>query len=225
MEKTKKVVGGDDWDEARAPYMGMVGVRNRSGSRYLHGSDVQHSQTIALFVSEGVEIRHLNENRYRDGKKIVEIEMTPLQWLELITNPNTGCGTPCTLRYTETSGMIAAPEKLTVEIDKAQTEFKARLENLPEQLKELQKTVNELKITKKAKDDLTRQIDRMQMEIGPNMRFAFDQFKEATEHLLGEAKATAETYLNNALFRLGLRTAKTLEAKQLEDANTPQIEE
>lgn len=200
--------------ERKRPYMGMVAVRHRSGSTYLHGSDVQHMQTIALTISDGIEIRSLHENRYHDEGRHIEIEMTPLQWLELITNPNTGCGTPCTLRWIRGEGLIESPEAPEIEIDKSHREFQAKLGKIPETLDDLERALNETNLSQKTKKELSNKVDSVRTELRSNLPFAFEQFKEATEHLLAEAKATAETYISQALFRLGLRTAKSLEAPE-----------
>ena len=74
---------------------GLVGVSRISGSdRNLFGSSIRHKNTMMLRVKRANKERHLNRDWYHANETIVEVEMSPVQYAEMISSPNVGEGIP-----------------------------------------------------------------------------------------------------------------------------------
>lgn len=76
-------------NEKKEDYMGMVSWhRNIGAPRTLFGTEIQ-SNPITLTIKRATECRELSRNWYHSDKQLVEIEMSPIQWAEFLTNGNT----------------------------------------------------------------------------------------------------------------------------------------
>ena len=83
-------------------------IQNGNAQR-LFGSDVKHHNTIQIEIKQCSVDRHLNEEWYYGENILAEIELSPVQFAEAITNMNTE-GVPCTIRYI--NGKNITPHKL-----------------------------------------------------------------------------------------------------------------
>ena len=71
-------------------YMGMISWSKLSGgARPMFGTEIETANPIRLTISHAEEIRDLSRYWFHPKKKIVEIEMTPIQWAEFLTSGNT----------------------------------------------------------------------------------------------------------------------------------------
>ena len=86
---------------------GMVGFyRNYGSGRELFGSDVTNHNTIRLTVKHAIKHRELGRDWTMGDDIICEVELSALQFAELLTNMNMGDGVPCTIRYTREDGYV-----------------------------------------------------------------------------------------------------------------------
>ena len=94
------------------PSYGMVSIsRCQSSGTVLHGSDIPHNSIISIEIAKGAVARDLNRNWHvRDGE-IIRIDLSPVQYAELISNMNTQ-GVPCTLKWIKGQGTIENPPQL-----------------------------------------------------------------------------------------------------------------
>lgn len=76
-----------------------VGRVNCGGDVALCGSNLRHRTTIRLSIKEGYVSRMLNRDWHHSGRTLVEVEMSPYQWAELISSVGCGPSVPCTIRY------------------------------------------------------------------------------------------------------------------------------
>ena len=81
------------------PCFGMIRISRQSGGdgRKLFGSEIETNNTIAITISEANVTQDLGRNWYYDHTILTEISMSPVQYAELISNPNTQ-GSPCTIK-------------------------------------------------------------------------------------------------------------------------------
>ena len=125
---------------------GMVGFyRTYGGGKELFGSDVTNHNTIRLTIKHARKHRELGKDWTMGDDIICEVELSALQFAELLTNMNVGDGVPCTIKYTREDGCIeykneknkiaVIQEERSEQIDKASS-------NLQEVITQLNELIN-----------------------------------------------------------------------------------
>lgn len=77
---------------------GNLNIYRSTGSkRALFGSDLKQGNTINLEISLSELTRGISNDWYYPYEKLIQIEMSPVQFAEAITNMNTS-GVPCTIK-------------------------------------------------------------------------------------------------------------------------------
>lgn len=187
---------------------GCLDIGRTTGSqRALYGSDLTHKNTIRMKISLSELTRKINNDWYYPYKGLIEIEMSPVQFSEAITNMNTG-GVPCTIRYFDGKQMEECPYR-----DKAETfkkefndtikETNAVAKNL---VNEVAKKFNEKKsFTKADKEEIMGMLNRLSQNLGSNMEFIQDCCQEQVNKTVVEAKGEIESYIMNRVNTLGLK--------------------
>lgn len=205
-----------DRDETveKHPAYGMVRVSRVCGAsdRPLYGSSISHHNTIRLTVMEGERKRNLSEHWYHDGPMIVEIEMSPTQFADMLTNMNNGCGVPCTLLWREKGGPVPEMEKHESDRKLVQQEFDAHVKTAMDALSALVKKAQEIaanpKPTKADREEYANLAQLIQREIVSNMPFIASQFNESCDKLVKEAKGEYEAAVMTSILSLGLDAFK-----------------
>jgi hypothetical protein len=75
----------------------------------LFGSSVKHNHIITLRVHKAEKCRHIHQDWYHSRDCLVEIYLSPLQFVDAMTNMNT-MGVPCTLKTVNGNPMDDCPE-------------------------------------------------------------------------------------------------------------------
>lgn len=65
----------------------------------LYGSNVSHHEYIQLKISTGYLNRHLNRDWFHEDKTLIEINLSPVQFAEMISVGMNNGSTPCTLTW------------------------------------------------------------------------------------------------------------------------------
>ena len=80
-------------------YMGMISWHRTScGSpQDLFGTEVKTDHPITVRICHAEETRDLCRDWFFPRKEIIEVDLSPIQWAELLTSGNTN-GVPCTIR-------------------------------------------------------------------------------------------------------------------------------
>lgn len=182
----------------------------------LFGSDLTHRNTIRMKISLSELTRNLSNDWYYPYEKLIEIEMSPVQFSEAITNMNTG-GVPCTIRYYDRKQMEECPyrdkaETFKKEFDDTIKETNAVAKNL---VNEVVKKFNEKKAFNKAdKEEIMGMLNRLSQNLGSNMEFIQDCCQEQVNKTVVEAKGEIESYIMNRVNTLGLKALQE-ESKHL----------
>ncbi len=213
----------DERQEYTHPSYGIISLhRQTGGTMKMFGSSLRgHPTRIALRINEGKREHHLSEDRYYEGKRIIEIHLSSDQFAQLLTTMNTSPGVPCTIDWRQDIGNIEDPPDEEIEIERVQIGFKKRTKKLVSWLKESRDKVYEIldaKTIKKADKETIRNIFyHLIMEVELNMPFTVDQFNEATERLTTAAKAEVESFVTTVVMRTGLDELRKLRVPQLSD--------
>ena len=71
---------------------GIIGISRVTShpAKNLFGSSVKHTHSMALRIKTASVDRHLNQDWYHAENELIEIEMSPTQFAEMITSLDTG---------------------------------------------------------------------------------------------------------------------------------------
>jgi predicted transcriptional regulator len=200
---------------------GMIQISRLSGGlSNLFGSSIQHGHTIAIRINTAKLCRHLNTDWYHDQNEIVEIELSPTQFTEAITNMNTN-GVPCTIRRVQGKRMENPPSKNKKQ--EFEDEFSDRMKEVAKKLSKLTEQTEKILSSKKAptkaeKETILHEISMLDQEVRSNMPFAYRCFNEQMDKTVTEAKGEVEAFVTNKIANLGLKALK-------EEFNTKLLEE
>lgn len=225
MRRDKKLAeetGGTFGERSKHPSFGMVGFSRASvgGSRRerLFGSSLaKHYNVIMLRVHQAFEEHHLSQDwRHAQGAPLIEVEMSEAQFASLLTTMNMGDGVPCTIRYVAPggSGKVESAPDADVEVDKVRKGFEQNIKELVEDFETLKGRAKEIlgtaKSSKAERDEILKLIERAAQDLSSNFGFVIEQFNEATEKVITQAKAEVDAFVTNAAKVAGLDRLKEL---------------
>lgn len=196
MKPTKRDDGqfGDRYDH---PAFGCVSVGHPHGTgRGLFMSNVKHNRTVSLRIATASMRRGLGSEEHTEEKQIVEVELSPVQWADLLAGNFTGSGVPCTLRWVQ--GETPPPIDMETVLDRHAAESRALMRKLAADVDNLTKTLRasltSAKVSKKKQDEILAPAVRLEQDLRANLPFAQDQFARSLEDVASEAKALIEAY-------------------------------
>lgn len=201
-------------------YMGMISWSKLSGgARPMFGTEIETANPIRLTISHAEEVRDLSRYWFYPKKKIVEIEMSPIQWAEFLTSGNTS-GVPCTIKQINNERM-SEPKSSEImkhydkEVEEQFDEFDNSLKKIDEIIKS---AIDSNKpMGKKALEELHNIIDTARYKTVADVKFVKDSFKEDMEGIITKAKAEFNAYVENRVHEIGIETIKKDSIKFLED--------
>lgn len=210
-------------DKKKHPAYGLVGFhRQTGGNKRLFGSQVKPNTTISLRVYQASVEHDLSRDSYYPETMLplVEVELSPNQFAELLTTMNVGHGIPCTIKTIQGKRIEDIPETDKPEVQKIQEGFEEKLVDLSESLAEGRKEVAELlkkkSLTKEDKARIDWILGKAHQEVQSNMPFVMEQFSRSTQKIVTQAKAEVDAFAAHAIQVTGLeaiaegRVSKTL---------------
>lgn len=200
-------------NEKQKDYMGIISwSRLNCGSARPHfGTEVKTSHPISLKISTAKESRNLSSNWYFADKRIIEVEMSPIQWAEFLTSGNT-TGVPCTLKWLVGKGFMSEPQETTLkedynkEVEESFDKFGKSFDKVAKTLKEQIDTNKPM--GKKALEELLREIEILKELTTGNIKFVKDSFKEDMSKIVTQAKAEFNAYIENRVHEIGIEEFK-----------------
>lgn len=226
MEEFKPYKHDDVMGDCYAhPTFGIISAsRIQGGSGILFGSSVKHHNFIRIEISHAELWRNLNEDRIHDRQKIVEIDMSPTQFADMITGLNVGCGTPCTLRYiTESKGeqdlwKIEPPFQNKVE--QFNNEFETDMKELSKEFDSVISLANETHAQKR----LIKELELLKSRMAGHAPFVAKQFAEQMGKTVKEAKGEIEAFVNHTVTSYGIEALRKQAPQIAETTDTKLIE-
>jgi len=219
----------DDHDVEEHPSYGMVAIHHRTGSReYMFGSSLKrHAHVVALTITQGERHHNLSRDWFYGRKIIAEVLLTPAQFAELITTPNTGSGVPCTINAMRDGDLkqIDPPPVTHIETEKVRLGFEKKTKELVTYLQEKVKEAEKLMLggkapNKKEREQYVRTLKKTLQEVQCNMPFVVDQFAESADRIVTAAKTEVDTFVTGMIHKTGLRELQRIQAA-LPEENAP----
>lgn len=206
-------------NERKEDYMGRISWSRVMCSlpQPMFGTEIKTSNPVKIVISNASEERELNHNWFFTKERIVELEMTPIQWAEFLTSGNTE-GVPCTLKYIRGQGNLSEPKVEDVkeifnnEVEQHFDEIKEDFSNLSSKVKALS-----MKIGKTNTKELEDLLYKLNMNITSNMNYIKKTFKEEMTGIVAKAKAEFNAYTETRIHEIGLKAIKNDSVKFLEE--------
>lgn len=188
---------------------GMVGLARTYGAeRELFGSDVTNHNTIKLTIKHAQKHRELGRDWTMGDDILCEVELSALQFAELLTNMNVGDGVPCTIRYTREDGYIKYKnEKNKLEViyeERSSVIDKASL-NIQEVAAQVSELISNKKISQKIGNELLNKLEVVRSNlVGNNCEFYKQQTFNEISQMVVEAKSQISEHVNQKIYSVGL---------------------
>lgn len=202
---------GSSVEESHESY-GLIQInRTHSTAARLFGSSMPHSHFFSMRISRARRLmREFGEDFHTDGGvPIVEITLSPAQFVEMITSQNIGQGVPCTIEYVDGVAMDPVPKGAGSEIKLTVDLFRRELEALMGQLKTADAQVAEIlakkSLTKDDKEQIRKIVHRVNRLMNDNAPFAMKLMGEHTEKLIAKGKAELDAIITMALRQAGIK--------------------
>lgn len=186
---------------------GLIGVYHTQGSPGpLFGSSIDHNHYITIRIRRAVRDRGLHNNWYHGKEELIDIALSPSQYADMLTSPNTGDGVPCTLQYIMGKRMERCPEYNQRAI--FEQEFKKDVDKVMKDANDLADQVEEMisqkSVTKGALKEVSGKLRMLMQHINANIPFVQQQFNEAMDKTVTEAKGEVEAFVQHKILSLGI---------------------
>ena len=228
-EEVKKEVEDNGDVSYKHPSYGMIRVSRQSGGdgEPLFGSEVGSSSRMSISISEGVVTQHLGRNWYQDRKTITEVVMSPIQYAEMITNPNTQ-GMPCTIKYTRELGPIKY-NSINTQTQYVESKIEEKVTNLKKETSTIQRDVKEIlsqkgTLKKADKDSIQRLVRKLTDSVTDALPYYEECLKESIDRMKAEARTEIDGYLTHAITQTGLKALQDPEVLKLVMQDTQNTE-
>jgi len=207
----KAIYDGDDQEFSHESY-GMMGFSRISGSSgRMFGSALPNQNTfIRLRIMRASRTHRLGGDWYHgDQRSLVEVDITPAQFAELLTTMNHGDGIPCTLRFADGRQMEPCPEE-KLEAQQVRDDFKVKTAQIARNMEESKKRIDEIMgkktISKADREEVEQLLGLIIQDVRSNMPFCLDQFHKATGKIVTNAKAEIESFVTHAVMTAGYKS-------------------
>ena len=191
---------------------GRISLHRTTGNiaKPLFGTDMIHRNTIRLEIHSAEFKRAINEDYYTDKDKIIELEMSEVQFAELITGVGTS-GVPCTLVYKDGHYLEECPFKNKT--DTLKEELGTEIRDIAKLTKTLStdivdKLKNKKTLSKADKDEIIQLIGRLNRGLSSELDYILERCQEQLTNMTLQAKGEVEAYINSKVRQLGLERLK-----------------
>lgn len=189
------------------PSFGMISVVRHSGNiRGLFGTETDHSSSMVITIENAEVTQSLGRNWYYGKTQIMEVELSPIQYSEMISNPNTS-GVPCTIRHTSERGRIKSKHIDTVTqhvesvIDQKLLDSNKKLKSLISDVSAVLNKKGALKVSDK--NEIRGLVESLVRDLTSSLPFYEESVKKSIAKSKSEAKMDIESYATHVISKLG----------------------
>jgi len=206
--------------EYKDPAMVMVGFSRMSctPAQSLFGSSVKHNTIINLCIKTASVKRNLSSDWYHGEDMLIEVQLSPNQFAELLTSMNVSDGVPATLSYYNHEHF--ENPVLPTKAEQFRSEVEESLNMVLTDMKKAHKTITAMleedkPIGKKAQQELKTMINSFNKLLTDHLPFIMNQFSKQMNKTVQEAKAEVDSFVLSTIMKTGVETLKN---------NAPRIE-
>jgi len=191
---------------------GVVGFSRYTvgpGGQSFFGSAIKSATGISLRIKTAYRYRNLNNDWIHGDKELIEVQLSPNQFADLITTMNVGDGVPCTISYYNGKRMADPPETHIRQLfDKEfKQDVKESLAGADEGLKKLKGLLfDKASIGKKDREEIYKTVESIVTHVKNGMPFVQQQFNEAMDKVVTAARAEVEAFVEQKIRSVGIET-------------------
>jgi hypothetical protein len=171
-----------------------------------------HLSTVRLRIMRGERHHNLSYDSFYGHEEIIEVELSPQQFADLLTSMNIGSGVPCTIRHLNGKQVEEPPHDSKSEAELVRDGFDDDVKKIATDLKvqsaAIKERLGKKNLTVEDRKFIASTLDMLVQEVEKNLPFVLQQFVEATTRVVTSAKAEADAFLSAAIQRVGLDTLK-----------------
>ena len=186
---------------------GQVGGRGMA----LFGSNIYHGTYISMKVLKAEMNRSYNEDKvYSHGAPLIEVNMSPIQFAELITNMNYAMGIPATLRRygKETYEFPTITNKAEQFKKEVEDDVYDTLNNLKKSITRIDELMNKKSLVKAEKEEVKGIIYSAKKLLDDKLPFILDQFGRQMNNTVAEAKSSVDSFVSHTIQEAGIESLK-----------------
>lgn len=221
IKKEKDSLDKDSFTYSHESF-GMISVsRYTCGGQPLFGSDFLSSTVMNVTISNADVTQRLGKNWYSSTSVVASADLTPAQYAEMISSPNT-IGVPCTIKTTQSN-----PEIVYEPIESVQLYIKNKAESTFDDItssnKETLKKVVDLlegNIKKSDKDEIIKSIRQQFAKVDSTIPFLKEQFNKDVDKSVSDARVEVHSLLTQVISEYGSSAIKKLGSQDESNSST-----
>jgi len=215
-EEPVRVPGNSPVAETREthPAYGQLAFSRVQGSPgVLYGTHLaKHMGFIRMTLYSSERLHSLSHDWHMGQDILAEVELSYVQFAELITTMNQGTGIPCTIRKLPGNWDIPEIANMESEQKRVRSDFKERIEACANEanngVDELEKILSKPSINKADREEIRKKFYAWQRMISSTAPFVLDQFQEGVERTATAAKAEVDGFITSAVNHAGLQALR-----------------
>lgn len=206
----------------RHPSYGVVQVsRVSGGDGHFFGTELRPTSFVEVRFFQGEQYTNEYGERqvWPDSTPSFSVKLTHNQWVEMITNLNSGMGGACTIRFN--NGMpveSCPPQRETIDLALDAID-KSLVEDEKYDLDNIEHWLNRIKtgkpFGKKEFEDLAKSLDSLKARHKNNAKFYRTQLQKQADKLVVKIKTEMDAVIGSKIMKLGLDLLKNPEATKL----------
>jgi hypothetical protein len=139
---------------------------------------------------------------------MMELDLSNVQFAELITTMNQGSGVPCTLRLAEGRQMENPPNE-RLEAQQIRDDFKEKAaqvaRNMTESMEKIDEILNKKAVGQGDRKQVRELLGLIVQDVKSNLPFWLKSFHEATGKIVASAKTEIDAFMTNAVMSAGYK--------------------
>lgn len=201
-----------DWEKEyrKHPAYGQVQISRITGGAKLFGTHVQTTNMFALRICRSeVRDNEFGSQHYANREQLIEVLLSPAQFVELMTSLNSGTGIPCTIQRLHMKSVEEIPDDEQTGTVKARKMFKDKIRdyfktNLSRSINEAEDLLNKKRITKGDVQGILKELYFLKQNMESNFPWYLDQIQEASDKIVSSAKVEVEAFVSTVIQKAGL---------------------
>jgi hypothetical protein len=180
-----------------------------------------HPTSISISISRSQRDHDLSSDWFFGSRdEIIEVEMTSLQFADMLTHMNIGDGVPCTIRHIQREQVPYIPEEDDTEVGRIRESFKKSMkeitseERVTKAKEELSKILEKKAISKSDRRQIAWLIEKLFQDFGSNVPFVLNQFCDAAEKVQSEVKNELASFASMAVEKTGIKALSNMTGEE-----------
>jgi len=199
------------------PAYGQVGfsrITCTPGTRLYGSSLPRHGSYVRLRISRSERSTHLHHDSFFERERLIEVDLSSVQFAELLTGMNYGSGVPCTIRYIGGERIPDVPEDEETLIERVNEDWGKELAEFRDMATALKQRADEVlskgAVSAKDRKELQHDIMLLEQHVRANFPFVMESFGKEATRIVAAAKAEVDATVTHAVQATGLKELERL---------------